>query len=319
METVTSHDGFTVTSSGESADDMRAAMAQPEPVPEPEPEPEPEPKTVAAAPEPKAPTDKRTRAGKKNSIQEEIDALVGTKHHTEREVEAAKSELARLQTELQTLSQRRPAAEPEKQAAPQTFQSYQDMLAKNAELTPEQWLDQRDEWRDNRKAQLESARIAETQHATRVKTFDERVRTAEAVEPGFWASVKPFADLLVPAKELRPGQPITGANAIADVVLDSDISDKLLRHFRDNPADFQRLSTLHPVQVFREMGKLERTLDAASSTGPAPKASIISQASAPLKPVSASPVINDGETPEEDLPFDEFARRRNSKERSRRR
>ncbi len=110
METVTSHDGFTVTSSDESAEDMRSALAQPEPVPEPEPDPEPEPVKPAAVAEPK-PIDKSTRAGKKASIQQEIDALVGTKHHTEREVEAARTELARLRHEYTELNRQRPQQE----------------------------------------------------------------------------------------------------------------------------------------------------------------------------------------------------------------
>ncbi len=322
METVTSHDGFTVTSQGETAEEMRAALAQPEPTtedpaPEPEPEPEPKPAAVAKPAEP-AKIDKSTRAGKKASIQQEIDALVGTKHHTEREVEAARTELQRLRSEQQQISQQR--QEPAKPQAPQTFPSYQEMLAKNADLTPEQWLDQRDEWRDNRKAQMEMARSSEERHFKKVQALNGRIETIEVLEPGFWDTVKPYADRLVPARELQPGQQPTAINAIADVVLDSDIPDKFLRHFRDNPADFQRLSTLHPVQVFREMGKLEKSLEAATSTGPASKAPVVSQANPPLKPVSGSPVISDDDgTPEGDLPVDEFFRRRTAQERARRR
>ncbi len=313
MASVSTDDGFTVTSSDESAEDMRTALAAPEPAdtPEPEPDPEPEPKPAAVEAKTDAkPVDKRTREGRKQSIQQEIDELTTAKHSTAREVESARAELERLRSELSSVSRPAQAAP----ALPDKFPSYEDALKSKADLTPEQWLDARDDWRDMRKAQQDAARSAEQTHQTRVQGFNEKIRMVEAAEPGFWESVNSFAATLVPARELPPGQKPTARNVIADVIIESDKPDALLKHFRDHPEDLQRISALpRTVDAFRQMGKLEARLEAASSTGPASQTPVVSQAKPPLKPVSGSPSISD-DAPDDDEPFEKHYKRENARD-----
>src|SRR5262245_11442930 len=85
------------------------AEPTPEPIPEPEPTPEvppvpetpTEPAAVVARGDQKAETkvDGRTREGRKQSIQREIDDLSAQRHTTKAEVDAAKTELATLRAE----------------------------------------------------------------------------------------------------------------------------------------------------------------------------------------------------------------------------
>ncbi len=320
MATVTSADGFDVTSAHESEEDMRVALEIPEPPEVPDGEPEPKPAAVAEEPKP---------AEKPRAAKPRDDAFARVKDATAKEAAAkrerdeARAELDRLKAENARLSSQyqAPREDPKPSAppAPEKFPSYQEMLEKNAELTPEQWLDQRDDWRDQQRAAVQARHASEAAYQSHLKRLNDRISAIEKDEPGFWSRVQPLAQRLVPSMEVPKGQRITGVNALADRILKSEKQPELLRHFTDNPTDFQRISTLHPEDFYWEMGKLEARLEAAPATGSARQAPVVSQANAPLKPVSASPPISDDGVSEEDLPFDEFARRRNAKERSARR
>ena len=312
MESITS-DGFTISSSGETADEMRAAIAGNTPEPEPVPEPEPEPKPAAVEPEKKTAKPRSDPYARVKQATAEAAEAKREREQIARERDDARAEATRYREEAARIAAwaaapREPVASP----PPERFPSYQEMAATKPELTPEQWLDARDEWRDAKKAETEGRRRAEESHQQRVGTFRSKITAVETAEPGFWAGLGGFTASLVPARELPPGAQLTGRNAIADVIIDSDAPDKLLRHFRDDPADFQRISTLHPMLAIRELGKLEARLDAASSTGPASKAPVISQAKPPLKPVSGSPVVSDDSAEDDDQPFEQFFKKGNA-------
>ena len=114
---------------------------------------------------------------------------------------------------------------------------------------------------------------------------------------------------------LAPQAPLTAANVIADVISDSELPVQLMKHFKDHPKDFQRLSTLHPVQAFREMGKLEATLAAASPTRSAPRET--SRARPPVQRVESVPQMSDA-PPGDDASDEEHAAFYNRKEKQRR-
>lgn len=115
---------------------------------------------------------------------------------------------------------------------------------------------------------------------------------------------------------IAPGTPLGPTNVIADVISDSDKPIALMNYLRDHPDEFQRLSTLHPIQVFREMGKLEATVAAANPARPAPRESV-SRARPPVQRVESVPQISDA-PPGDDASDEEHAAYYNRKETARR-
>ena len=88
---------------------------------------------------------------------------------------------------------------------------------------------------------------------------------------------------------------------------------ELLQWLSAHPDESQRLSTLHPADTYREMGKLEGRLEAASSSrGPA---RVVSNARAPIKPLGTSPHVSDPFEISDDLSMDEHFRRMNAADR----
>lgn len=90
----------------------------------------------------------------------------------------------------------------------------------------------------------------------------------------------------------------------------------ILQWLSAHPDDAQRISTLHPAETYREMGKLEARLEAASSTtensGPA---RVVSSAKAPIKPLGTSPPAENPFEITDDLSVDEHIRRMNASDR----
>ena len=88
----------------------------------------------------------------------------------------------------------------------------------------------------------------------------------------------------------------------------------LVEHLSD-PKEFQRLATLPPTQVVRELAKVEARLGAAapSERGAAPRPTA-SQARPPITPLGTTPhaAADDGS---DDEPVEAFIRRENTKDR----
>jgi hypothetical protein len=114
---------------------------------------------------------------------------------------------------------------------------------------------------------------------------------------------------------IAPTVPATAANVVADCISDTEHPVALMRYLKDHPKDFQRLLTLHPVQAFREMGKLEATLAAASPSRSAPRE--VSRARPPVSRVESVPQMNDA-PPGDDASDEEHAAFYNRKETQRR-
>jgi hypothetical protein len=148
-----------------------------------------------------------------------------------------------------------------------------------------------------------------------------RTRIAAAIERDPSLDVQVSGDVvaaLEAAQSRRNGQPVSKLAAIGDVLLDSDVSHALMRHLSEHPDDFQRLSTLHPIQIVRELGRLEARMDAASPPGTAPRAPQLSQAKPPVRPVTGAPSTSD-EDPDAIDDFDRFKAVNDRRDRERRR
>lgn len=166
------------------------------------------------------------------------------------------------------------------------FQSYEDYtFAVNVFVA-----DQRFDERMSQHTAQQAERAREDAHRA-------RIIAAKNADPQFEAKINAAGELML-------SQPMI------DLVKDSDIGPKLLLYFADHPDETQRLSTLPPAQVIRQLGRLEESLsrsDAAKHVpGPAPSP-VISAATTPITPVGGSPIVSDADDEDEaNLPLKKF-------------
>ena len=98
------------------------------------------------------------------------------------------------------------------------------------------------------------------------------------------------------------------------LAMESPQGIEILKWLSEHPDDAQRISTLHPAEAYREMGKLEARLEAASPPVSGP-ARVVSSAKAPIKPLGTSPPVEDPFLVTDDLSMDEHFRRMNAADR----
>jgi hypothetical protein len=125
-----------------------------------------------------------------------------------------------------------------------------------------------------------------------------RLQEASVQNPDLMASLNPDTPMSLPMQHLA---------------MDSPLGIELLQWLSAHPDESQRLSTLHPAETYREMGKLEARLEAASVRGPA---RVVSSAKAPIKPLGTSPPVADPFAITDDLSMDEHFRRMNAADRA---
>ena len=97
------------------------------------------------------------------------------------------------------------------------------------------------------------------------------------------------------------------------LAMESPQGIEILQWLSDNPQESQRISTLHPAETYREMGKLEARLEAAPSRA---SARVVSNAKPPVRPLGTSPHVADEFAITDDLSFDEHFRRANAADRA---
>lgn len=154
-------------------------------------------------------------------------------------------------------------------------------------------------------------------HEAVAQSFSSKIAEAEKSDPDYWSKISPEIANLRPSSVLAPGERPTSLNAIADIIFDSDYATDLMAHFSANRQQFQRLSTLPPAQLFREMGKLEASFSrpSAASSGPATKMPPVSQAAPPIKPVGTTASAETLDPLADDLDIDTHIKVMNAKDR----
>jgi len=322
MADVTVQDGdFIVTSTGETEDAVRGALAGPAPesdAPAPEavdtdaPEPEPEPdKPVETKP-------KRGAEARKQSIQAEIDDLTAKRHEARRAMEAEAAELQRLREELQR--QQRQAAAPaadgtDPEPTLDAYDTYDAFVRAQAQWAARQVIKETRQQELQRQQQELQAR----EQDQRVRNWQQQWHEAKASNPEFEASIRPELLELKPWSALTPDErkDATVYNAIAEEVLRADNGPRLLQYLSEHfDTEFQRLASLQSPDDLRwSMAKLQGRLDAASSIGPASQPRPISSAKPPIKPMGSAPSAGDDNELSDDLPIEEYIRRANHRDR----
>lgn len=110
--------------------------------------------------------------------------------------------------------------------------------------------------------------------------------------------------------DARPGDPyfVPISPAMAEVIRDSEVGPKILRHLANNKADAQRVYTLSPLAAARELGRIEAGILAT----PAPKPpNRVSQAPEPIRSLTPTGVT---EIDLDKIPISDFMKKRNAQQ-----
>jgi len=298
-----------------------AETPEPEPTPSPDPEPvpapDPEPAAVVAKGEKaaEAKVDRRTREGRLQSIQQQIDAETARRHRLKTEADEEEQRLTRLRAE-RTRLETPPAPPVQPPPTPQPQAEYKRFMAMPDAPKVDQFTGE-NAWQEYqfavghfiaRKSFEEQSQQQAT--AVRHKAFTDRVQVEITKDPTFQERLinSPIDTRIIPYLHAHEQGPA------------------IMVYLANNREAAQRLVTLNPnyatdlpsAQQIEAIGKIAGILEAsaAASSGPASKSSPISQAKPLIKPVSAAPSVSDDddEPDEADLSTEEFIRRRNKAE-----
>jgi hypothetical protein len=152
--------------------------------------------------------------------------------------------------------------------------------------------------RDAERASSYQAHQHQQAQDAQTAAWNGRLSEARAQNPDFDSTLKPDTPMSLPMQHLA---------------MESPQGIEILQWLSANPDESQRISTLHPAEVYREMGKLEARLEAAPSRA---SARVVSNAKSPIRPLGTSPHINDAFEITDDLSFDEHFRRANAEDRA---
>lgn len=276
----------------------------------------PAPPKAAAETKPETPEKPRNR-------RDDPKVAVQTAVNKQREAErrAADAERRAEEAERRAAERAEPRKEPAK-SAPDAFPSFEKWLGEHPEASESD-----DPLRDYNRAFYTSMRTAErAQEAeqrdteqieqsfqTRAGGFSTKYSEAISADPDLaqridpaLLSVRPYSALTKADKDLirripdpRERDLVAFRCFLADQWIDSDHAIALLEHVSD-PNVFQRLASLPPAQVVREIARFEASRGAAPAE-PASKAKPhTSKAAPPITPLGSSPHVPDDSPQDED-------------------
>ena len=297
---------ITIDSNHETPDQIAVAFQDDTPRAEDAPAVEASEPSEAAGESPEAapaPPKKRTR---RNDPGEAVKAAIAKQREAERRAEAAESRVQELSAPP---AEAHPPSEPEPQAPTwerfktmpgvptvDQFQSYEDYSMALAEFVSDAKQTEYTAAQQQAHEQQQQAQQQQVQLDRWSKTLEE----ARQHDPKFDETLNLDTPMSLPMQHLAMESP----HGIA-----------ILQWLSEHPDDAQRISTLHPAETYREMGKLEARLEAASSTEKSGPARVVSSAKAPIKPLGTSPPAEDPFAITDDLSMDEHFRRMNAADR----
>lgn len=300
-------DGFTISSNFETSEAMTAALAKPvagETLTGPDATPASDvAETSAPALDVKKPSGKP-----RNDPQARVEEATGQAATAKRERDEARAEAAAFKARIDALEARANAPKPEAEAKPEAkepdwkrYRNHPDapkFASFQGDEAFEDWqaamsmfvADRRYDERRQAERQQEQQQRVEQSESQRAARFSELIGATPEERQAFIATVDPRLAHMPRQSALPPGQKAEFGNFLVEQIYRSESPKELMVHFTAHPEDVQRLSTLHPMLVIREMGKLEGQLTqsaASRTTGTAP-APPQSKASPPITPVKGS-------------------------------
>ena len=238
------------------------------------------------------------KSNRRSDPTEAVKAAIAKQREAERRAEAAEARVQQLVQPLPVESETAPDWSRFKNmpGVPRVeqFDAYEDYSMALAAFV----ADARHQERDVVRHQAYQQRQIEESQQQQQQQWMSRLRDASAQDPELMASLNPDTPMSLPMQHLA---------------MDSPVGIEMLKWLSANPEESQRLSTLHPAETYREMGKLEARLEAASVRGPA---RVVSSAKAPIKPLGTSPPVADPFAISDDLSMDEHFRRMNAADRA---
>jgi len=242
----------------------------------------------------------KSKSNRRNNPTEAVKSAVSKQREAERRAEAAE---ARIQ-EMITPS---PAPPPEKPADWERFKSLPGVPTVDGFTSYEDYsmamasfiADTRYQERESERASVYQASRQHQAESAQLSRWNDRLTEARSSNPGFDSSLNLETPMSLPMQHLA---------------MESPQGIEILQWLSDNPQESQRISTLHPAETYREMGKIEARLEAAP---PRASARVVSNAKPPVRPLGTSPHVADEFAITDDLSFDEHFRRANAEDRAR--
>jgi hypothetical protein len=147
----------------------------------------------------------------------------------------------------------------------------------------------------------------EQEQARRQTEATKAAEAAAKIRETFESRMKNAAEEDEDITTIREDQSLLVSPAMASVIMQSEIPEKLLRHLHEHRDEDAKIAAMIPIAAAREMVRIEMTL-----TKPIQQTNTVSQAPVPHQTVNANkgtPVVDDDK-----LPIGEFIRRRNERQ-----
>ena len=243
----------------------------------PAPEAAPPPEAPSAESAPASVTEPEEDEGSREvprGVQKRIDTLTRRMHEERRQYEQQLAEI-RGQLEMQTRLMQTPQ-EPEPVPLHQQPKPRSEDYA-----STEEWMDARDAWNTaqnfaewERRQRQEQVALAEQQHQ---QAMQQREATLRQQHADYDEQIE-----MLSARGLTP--------QVYQALLHHEMGPDLAYYLAQHPDDLQRMASLPPLRVWRELGKIEARLEsngsAPTQTAP-PAVSSSSPKPAPLTPVGS--------------------------------
>ena len=261
--------------------------------------------------------DKGKAGNPRHDLKARLAQVAEQKRMAQARADALEARLAAVEAE------RRVPANPEKQeAAPagdgkpqvENYATYEEF----AEALMEWKMDHRIKTLSEQTEQQRREQDIHMAQREREAAFLERIGKAKEADPEILDRVDP--DLMGLLRPTPPGQPPTASSTIADEVMASEDGPRLLVYFTEHPEVVRELAAMSNArEIARRVAKIETQLDAGQpAPAPTPAKAHVSQAKPPIRPISATAHIPEEPDPA-DLPFDQFVKAENERERRLRR
>lgn len=259
---------------------------------------------------------KKSLAGRKASIQEEINALVRERGTTQRERDAISAELVDLRRQRDELkaemATERPRELQGEARRPKQPEGWGQMDSNDPEPQEADHDDFASYVREQSAWAAREAVRVDRYHQRRSREQDDRSRYEIERQQKFSERYTKFAAENATFAEEVNREDLLLSPPMEDVIKDSPVGPAMMLYLARNPDDVDRLARMHPVLTYGEMKKIEARLEAAHS-GSAQSVVAVSKAKPPIKPVDGAPAIHETETEiPNDLDMDEHIARGNA-------
>jgi hypothetical protein len=306
-------DDITIESNHETADQIQLAFAD---VPSPPSSPDDAPPAESTEKAPAAVedatgtpytesdssdlTEKKSKANRRNNPTEAVKSAIAKQREAERRADAAEAR-------IQQMAAPPPPAEPPPQPDWERFKSLPGVPTVDQFTSYEDYsiamatfiADVRYQQRDEEKSAVHEAHRQREAESVQMAQWHKKLEDARAADSHFDDDLNLETPMSLPMQHLTMNSPHSAA---------------ILKWLSANPQESQRISTLHPAETYREMGKIEARLEAAPARA---SARVVSNAKPPIRPLGTSPHVADEFAITDDLSFDEHFRRANAADRAR--